>query len=464
MLKALARRARTAWRTVLAAAALLPARAPADTLLASYEQADVGHLVVTSPDAGLTPTWPLCGTTDPAATAGTCLLKLQWANEDDKVEVRHDWSDGHTFDLPGIVAGVAEIRADVYVASPGALPQVLGIWDDVFGWSEGWPAPTALNTWTTISMYVGDLRDSNNDAYTDLDHIYAVLFEDLPANHGTLYIDNLRLAPARTLAFAGRAWSVKHAAHVGPGWNYFSADPEIVWVAPEGLHLRIAHRDGRWLCSEVVGHDSPGYGLYVFTIDTCVAELDPRIVLGLFTWDTYAAAALPGQDQEIDVEFSRWGDPAKVNAQYVVQPWDQPGNLYRFEVDCVGPTQRTTHTFDWQPDRISFASYYGDFALVPAEEDVIQRWCYTGGDIPVPDGETVRMNLWLNNPAGPLDGQDAEVVIADFHYAPSAYAVLINCLTGPSVPAAPDCAAADTEGDTDVDVHDLAALQTNFPG
>lgn len=452
------------WWAMVGVACLLPARAPADTLLASYEPTEVGHLVVTSPDAGLTTTWPLCGTSSPAATAGTCLLKLQWANEDDKVEVRHDWFDGGTFDLPGIVAGVAEIRADVYFASPGTLPQVVGIWDDVFGWSEGWPLPTTLNTWTTVSMYVGDLRDANNDPFTNLNHIYALLFEGLTASNGTLYIDNLRRAPARTLAFAGRTWSVKHAAHIGPGWNYFSADPDIVWVAPDGLHLRIARRDGRWLCSEVVGHESPGYGWYAFTIDTCVAELDPRVVLGLFTWDTYAAAALPGQDQEIDVEFSRWGDPGNVNAQYVIQPWDQLGNLHRFSVDCGASPQRTTHTFDWQPDRISFTSYRGDCALVPAEGNVVQRWCYTGGDIPVPDGETVRMNLWLMDPAGPLNNQDAEVVIADFRYAASAHAVLIDCLTGPTVPTAPDCVAADADGDTDVDVHDLATLQANFPG
>ena len=33
---------------------------------------------------------------------------------------------------------------------------------------------------------------------------------------------------------------------------------------------------------------------------------------------------------EIDVEWSRWGDPQQDPAQFVVQPWDTPGNLVRF--------------------------------------------------------------------------------------------------------------------------------------
>jgi hypothetical protein len=45
----------------------------------------------------------------------------------------------------------------------------------------------------------------------------------------------------------------------------------------------------------------------VFTIDSRVDLLDRNIVLGLFTWDTYAPQY---NYREIDFEFSRWQNPS----------------------------------------------------------------------------------------------------------------------------------------------------------
>lgn len=451
---------------VLLAAPALPAVASADSLLASYEYSEVGCLVVTSPDGGMTMTWPLCGGTGvPPATDGDCVLKMGWIGETDrKVEIKHEWTDCMTFDLPGIVAGVAELQVDVYIAAPSAVPQIVGIWDDILGWIEGWPVPTPTDEWIPVSMYVGDLRDAGHDPYTGLDHIYALVFDNLTEDYGTIYVDNLRLTSATQLTFAERNWSVKHAAHVGPGWNYFSARPEIVWVDDDGLHLKVAQRDGLWLCSEVVCNDSLGYGSYVYTVQDCVDLLDQNIVLGLFTWDTYADPNLPGQDREIDFEFGKWGDPNNDNAQYVIQPWDAPGNMHRFDIDCSGPTEMTTHVMTWRSDAIHFTSYYGDFSLAPPAENVIESWSYSGSDIPPPGGETVRMNLWLADPNGPANGQDAEAVISDFRHFSSLLAAFAECMDGPDVSHPPGCEYADTDGDGDVDLADCAAFQQAFDG
>lgn len=61
---------------------------------------------------------------------------------------------------------------------------------------------------------------------------------------------------------------------------------------------------------------------------------------------------------------------------------------------------------------------------------------------------------------GPLVGDfdhDGDVDAADFD-------VLAGCLTGPGVPAAPDCTSADLSGDNDVDLADFLRFQTAFTG
>ena len=115
--------------------ALAPTASAADVLLAGYEPSESPELTLTSPDAGMTLTWPLVGGAGgvPAATEGSHVLKLAWTGETDrKVEVRHDFATS-TFDL----AGHGAILIDVYVETASGLPAIAGIYDDVFFWLEG---------------------------------------------------------------------------------------------------------------------------------------------------------------------------------------------------------------------------------------------------------------------------------------------------------------------------------------
>ncbi len=405
--------------------ACLAAPVPAAELLAGYEPSEVDDLTIsTDPckDPDLWVTWPLEGGVNdvPEATEGGYVLELEWA-DDNTVEIRHDWNDLR-FDLEG----QEYILVDVYFGTESALPEIIGIWDDIFGWVSAVCVPCTAGEWYTLSFYVGNLN------YTDLDHIFALKFENTAGNDGTIYIDNLRLGTLddviRTeITFAGYNWMVKDSGcgTLDPGSNYFSHSKENVWVDDQGrLHLKIAHRCDKWFCSEVVLDASLGYGTYIFTTDGRVDLLDPNVVLGLFTWDTDAPHH---HYREIDIEFSRWWDPDEPNnAQYVVQPWDTPGNMFRFKVDMDGqPDEITTHEFTWLPDRIDFLSYFGDFTSSPPASDIIESWSYTGDDVPPAGGENVRMNFWLLPPMGdgqgtarPTDGNEAEIVIKAFSYRP----------------------------------------------
>jgi hypothetical protein len=209
------------------------------------------------------------------------------------------------------------------------------------------------------------------------------------------------------ITWSGRTWQLKSSqSKVGPGPNYFSASPENVWVDASGrLHLRLTFRNGRWNCPELIGTQTLGYGTYVFEIASPVANLDPNVVLGLFTWSDKAPAA----HREIDVEFARWGNAGDpTNAQYVVQPYDLAGHLHRLSQPAAAAP--TVHGFTWRRGRIDFASS----DLVGWDHD----WSYVGSDVPPSRDERVRLNLWLFGGAAPTNGQEVEVVVTRFTFTP----------------------------------------------
>ena len=208
------------------------------------------------------------------------------------------------------------------------------------------------------------------------------------------------------IVWGGVTWDVKTSrSAVGPGPNVF-AKANVSVDASGALHLRIA-RDtaGRWTCAEIVGPVSYGYGTYTFTLGTSVDALDPRAVLGLFTWSDKPQYA----HRELDIEFARWGNPNDpTNAQYVVQPYDVANHLRRF----TQPASATsTHRFTWRRNEVSWDSYDANGALVAT-------YTYAGADVPRPGDERVRLNFWLFNGLAPLNGSDAEVVVRSFSFAP----------------------------------------------
>ncbi len=217
------------------------------------------------------------------------------------------------------------------------------------------------------------------------------------------------LRGARTLIFSDMTWDVKESEYpVEPGPNYFSDDPKHVWVDGTGqLHLTIHSSNGRWYSSEIYSSEPFGYGAYTFTCSTPVGQLDPNAVLGMFTW---FGSAPEDNYKELDIEFSRWTDPSAPNAQYVIQPWDLPGNLHRFTIN-PNITQ-TTHSITWQPGFIQFASYMGQ-PINPQPGDLLQMWIPSQNDIPSP-GAYFHLNLWLVDGKPPQSGQPIEVIISHF--------------------------------------------------
>jgi hypothetical protein len=210
-------------------------------------------------------------------------------------------------------------------------------------------------------------------------------------------------ATPTTLSFSGRTWTIKSGTHrMGPGPNYFSASD--AWVDGAGhLHLAITKVGTRWTVGEVYATRSLGYGTYTWVLASRVDNLDPNMVLGLFTYANKRAF----HHREIDIEASRWGNASDpTNAQFVVQPFAHAGNLRRITEHATLPT---TVSFRWTATSLSFSAP----GASPAS------WMYTGANRPPAGGELADMNFWLNGGHAPLHGVGSQVVIDSFTFTPA---------------------------------------------
>jgi hypothetical protein len=218
----------------------------------------------------------------------------------------------------------------------------------------------------------------------------------------------------RWLNFSGYDWWVKSSTgQVGPGPNYFSDSTNNVWLdGTNQLHLRITNRSNEWQCAELVSARTFGFGSYRFELASPVDNLNPMVVLGLFTWSDDPVFA----DREIDVECSRWGNAADpTSAQYVVQPYNLSNHLVRIAQPAA--QTNSTHAFNWETNRVSFQSQRGAYSPSPAPANVISNWTYSL-TVPRTGDENVRLNLWLFNGAAPTDNHEVEVVIKSFQFVP----------------------------------------------
>jgi len=207
-----------AWLGLMVCAAAVrsaPSRADIITPLASYEISETDLSVTANAgDTGLAVAIVQGGVSGaPAATDGSRVLRLTITNEADrKVEVRHNWS-ASTYNL----ADADELLADVYVASAGALPGLMGVWSANWSppdaWQQATGIPTTTGSWVTISLNV------SNRSQVGLNYLWAFILENMSGTSGVVYVDNLRLRgtgePPEVTGFAANAY----ADHVALVWK-----------------------------------------------------------------------------------------------------------------------------------------------------------------------------------------------------------------------------------------------------
>ena len=238
----------------------------------------------------------------------------------------------------------------------------------------------------------------------------AAVLNQLPVVGGAIaavaVVKGAEKPPSNIITFSGYEWRVRDAPSARGGGSPYN--PANAWVDGLGaLHLRIAKLGSDWTCAEVSLNRSLGYGTYQFVVrDT--GKLEPAAVFGMFTYD-YAGGTL--HNREMDIEISKWGDPASKNSQFVVQPFYVASNVTRFN----SPAGRLTHSFRWEEGRISFRTVRG--AIDSPGARVVAQQVFTSG-IPTPGVESARINLYVYRSAQTALREGAEVVVEQFTYIP----------------------------------------------
>lgn len=210
----------------------------------------------------------------------------------------------------------------------------------------------------------------------------------------------------RIISFAGRDWYVKSGAW-GPGPNHWSDSTSSVWVDANGnLHLKIRREGSTWYCAEVYTTTPTQYGMHRFYLASRVDLLDKNVVAAPFIY--------ANDEQEVDIEFAKWGYEDNQIGNYTVQPSDSDSHV-TFDVSLNG--DYSTHYFDWQADGILFKSFHGHYQEPPNSAYLINEWLYTGDKNPLPSTDMhIHINLWLSQGRPPSDGQEVELIVSDIDY------------------------------------------------
>jgi hypothetical protein len=218
-------------------------------------------------------------------------------------------------------------------------------------------------------------------------------------------IDGALQPPARvkTVHFSGYDWDTLETMK-DIGGKAHRYDPDNVWVDAEGhMHLRVFRTKYEWVCADVSTQRSLGYGTYRFDMSNPGA-LDPSAMLSLNTWSDDV------DDQhhhELEVHVSRWGNPESKNAEFVVEPYYVPSNVYRFEM----PTGPMTAIFHWMPGSATFTTQQ------PGSSTPVATWNFTT-NVPTSGPEKVHMSLCEYAYGPVMLKQDMEVVIDRFQFLP----------------------------------------------
>ena len=205
----------------------------------------------------------------------------------------------------------------------------------------------------------------------------------------------------RIINFAGMNWYVR-SGQGNPGNNLWNDDERSVWVDNENhLHLKIRKIDGKWYAAEVRSVHPTHYGKHQFYIANRIDLLDKNLVAAVFLYKN--------DEEEMDIEFSRWKHHNSPNAQYVVQP-EKNGNQHKFDIRLNG--NYSTHIIDWQANNIHFESYHGHKIQLPSATHLINHWDYKDKQLKDDNQYRIHINLWMVDNKPPSDNKEAELIIA----------------------------------------------------
>ncbi|HVZ71297.1 MAG TPA: glycoside hydrolase family 16 protein [Polyangia bacterium] len=240
-------------------------------------------------------------------------------------------------------------------------------------------------------------------------------------------------ADAATITWKGRQWLVTSGAMAG----VCQGDPANVVVDADGnLHFHISNSGGKWTAAEIFTPDNLGLGTYQWVVDGPIDTYDENVVLGLFPYGPQNDIGTDGTN-EIDIEYSRWGQAAGPNGDWTDYPAYGTTVGEKTYTFSLGGMTTSTSRFVWARDHIT-SSLFAGAQPIDSTAELVETWTYAPTDptMNIPQRALpLGMNLWCFD-APPSDGQPVEIVIRDFQFVPE------------GTPSTPDAGATDAADDS----------------
>ena len=221
-------------------------------------------------------------------------------------------------------------------------------------------------------------------------------------------------------SFAGFTWERKNGCG-GPGPNCWAPANAVLDAA--GVHLRLTRQGGSWYAAEIRTTTPVPIGSYSVQLVGRTDLLDPNVVLGVFLYDDAAGETSEPCPSELDLESSRFGDPAAPNGHFVSYASGVcgPADLDDFSYILTGTY--TTHQIDWAPGAVAYRLMHGHRTAPDLPEHLIGERSFVSPLVPGSGGMRLHLNLWAFAGSAPTDQQEVEVVISDVVRASPALAV-----------------------------------------
>lgn len=207
------------------------------------------------------------------------------------------------------------------------------------------------------------------------------------------------------ISFSGYKWIVANSPNkrTAPGNNYWSNNG--VWVDEKGyLHLTLTKdpNSNKWFCTQISSEKKLGNGTYQFWIEGRIDQLDKNVVFGLFNYsgiDYY---------DEMDFEFSRWGDSKNQNLHYTVYPEENTkAPIWGSSLEFLLSEPYSIHRLTRASSSVKFESYF-DF-----KGRKINTQIYTASTISKKE-MPIYINLWAFKNIPPSDQKEVEIIIQKF--------------------------------------------------
>ena len=222
-------------------------------------------------------------------------------------------------------------------------------------------------------------------------------------------------AQAASLTWKGHTWNVTSGGMAGVA----AGSPNNVTVDSNGyLHLKITNNGGTWTAAELFTTDKLGFGTYQWQVDGPIDVFDKNVVLGLFPYGPAAGIGSDGTN-EIDIEYSFWGQANGTNGDFTIYP--ASGSTIgetSFKFSLNGGTYSTSRLI-WSQNSIQ-EFLLSDFQPIASTTGLVKSWTYAPSNptVNIPQQALpLGINLWCFN-APPSDGKGVEVVIRDLEFVP----------------------------------------------